>query len=412
MSDETQTMLHAVPLLALAVLYGLVSILLGISLVRERRTSWFGVGIWLLFALVATFSGLLGGLALADEDVFEGEPTWLVVGGSVAVAIPGLIMLFRGHDRSLLFAARRRVREAEQLATERGREADAISRLSATLSRTQRQPRRSGRSSTRSRRCSSPMCSCSHGSTRRPAGRSASPPAAPTRPGGRTVDRPRRRHRRGLQVARPEAIAVYDVPTAPNVNRRLAEAVAAKSAAFVPLVSEGQVAGVLVLVSRRRFVTSRIPRSTSSRASPARPRSCSSRTRSSEALRAALERESLVAEIGRRVRSELDIDTVLQVAVEETARAVGVTRCFIRLGGGEADADSRRMGRAGCRAGGRRGPNLPAMNLAARDRRTVAIADVEAAGELREDPSLGGPDTLLALGRAPRSPPRSSSSTA
>ena len=43
-------------------------------------------------------------------------------------------------------------------------------------------------------------------------------------------------------------------------------------------------------------------------------------------------------------------------------------------------------------------PNLPAMNLAARDRRTVAIADVESADELREDPSLGSPDTLLALG--------------
>ena len=123
------------------------------------------------------------------------------------------------------------------------------------------------------------------------------------------------------------------MPTAPNVNRRLAEAVAAKSAAFVPLITEGQVAGVLVVVTQTSASrTSRTPRSTSSQGLASEAALVLSRTRSSEALRAALERERLVAEIGRRVRSELDLDTVLRVAVEETAKAIGVTRCFIRLG--------------------------------------------------------------------------------
>ena len=401
MSDETETMLHAVPLLILAVLYGLVSILLGISLVRERRTSWFGVGIWLLFALVAALAGLLGGLALADQDVFEQEPTWLVIGGAIAVAIPGLIMLFRGHDRSLVFQARRRVREAEDRATEREREADAISRLSATLSRTH---------------------------TAEEAVESLFDEVeALLEPDALLLARIDEESRRALGFASRgleedwwsevtldldedtgaivnvahtrEALSVYDVPTASNVNRRLAEAVAAKSAAFIPLISEGEVAGVLVVVTRtahRHFADTEIDvvQGLASEAALAL-----SRTRSTEALRVALERERLIAEIGRRVRSELDLDTVLQVAVEETAKAIGVTRSFIRLGEqGEPMPVLAEWDAPGVEPVGDEAPNLPAMNLAARDRRTVAIADVEAASELREDPSLGSPDTLLALG--------------
>jgi PAS domain S-box-containing protein len=46
---------------------------------------------------------------------------------------------------------------------------------------------------------------------------------------------------------------------------------------------------------------------------------------------------------------------------------------------------------------GESAPNLPAMNLAARDRRTVAVGDVEASEEIG-DPSLGGARSLLDLG--------------
>ena len=54
-----------------------------------------------------------------------------------------------------------------------------------------------------------------------------------------------------MRFARDRAtIAIYDIETATNVNRRLADAVEAKSAAFVPLISEGRVAGVLVAATR------------------------------------------------------------------------------------------------------------------------------------------------------------------
>ena len=130
-------LLHAVPLLVLAGLYGLVSILLGLSLLRERRATWLGVGIWLLFTVVAAISTLVAVLALAGHDPLEGEPSWLIVLSAVAIAVPGVILLVRGHERALLVTARRRVYEAETIATERGREAAAISRLSTALSSAQ-----------------------------------------------------------------------------------------------------------------------------------------------------------------------------------------------------------------------------------------------------------------------------------
>ena len=66
------------------------------------------------------------------------------------------------------------------------------------------------------------------------------------------------------------------------------------------------------------------------------------------------------------MRSELDLDAVLEVAVSETGRALDVSRCFIRLGltgeqmtiGAEWDAD-------GIAPVGRVAGRLPVTNLAA-----------------------------------------------
>ena len=60
------------------------------------------------------------------------------------------------------------------------------------------------------------------------------------------------------------------------------------------------------------------------------------RTRSTLALAEALDRERLVMSIGRRLRTELDLDAALQAAVEEAGRALGATRCFVRLEHGRA----------------------------------------------------------------------------
>ncbi len=392
-------LLHAVPLLALAGLYGLVSIVLGVSLLRERRTSWLGVGIWLLFALLAALSAFLGGLALAGHDLVADESPWLIIAAAVAVAVPGLIVLVRGHERTLLVTARRRVSEAEQLASERGREADAISRLSATLSRTHTAEEAAVSLFDEVEALLEPdalLLARVDEELRRATGVVG---RGVDEEWWRTVELDLDEDKGAIvAVARERTpISIYDVPTAPNVNRRLAEAVGAKSAAFIPLISEGEVAGVLVAVTRshRSFTSSQLDvvQGLASEAALAL-----GRTRSNEALRAALERERLIAEIGRRVRSEHDLGTVLQVAVEETAKAVGVTRSFIRLGElGEPMPILAEWNAAGIEPVGEAAPKLPVLNLAARDRRTVAVDDVTTAPEI-EDPSLGSRDALIELG--------------
>jgi PAS domain S-box-containing protein len=201
----------------------------------------------------------------------------------------------------------------------------------------------------------------------------------------------------GVAAREREPFAVFDLAASTQAVDGLDRA-GAKSAAFIPLLSDGRVTGVLVAATVRepRFfrpaeleVLQRLADETAS---------ALGRRRSADALAAALSRERLIGELGRKVRSELDIDKVLDVAVRETARALRVSRCLIRLGEpgvpmpvvAEWKADHE-VPAAGV------SERLPASNLAARERRTVAIADVETAPEL-DDPSLGGRETVLDLG--------------
>ena len=127
-------------------------------------------------------------------------------------------------------------------------------------------------------------------------------------------------------------VVVYDIASSQQVNRGLAERSGARSAVFVPLVSEERVPAVLVLA------TTKAPRAFTGdelsliQALAAEAALAFDRARSADALADALERERLVASIGRKVRSELDLDDVLRVAVESTGSATGVSRCFLRLG--------------------------------------------------------------------------------
>jgi len=400
-SADSQTMfLHAVPLLVLAGLYGLVSLLLAVSLVRERRTTGLGLGIWLLFTLVAVISALLAVLALVDRDALAGEPSWLIVVGAVAVAIPGVIVLVRGHDRALLVTARRRVREAEEIATERGRRADAISRLSSALSHAQTAEDAARSLLDEIEAVLDPdvlLLARIDEELRTAVGLVA---RGADEDWWRSVELDLDEGSGAIVsvVHSREALSIYDAVTSTSVNRALADAVQAKSAAFIPLLSEGDVVGVLVVVtqtSRRSFTPAELEvvQGLASEAALAL-----GRARSNEALRAALGRERLIAEIGRRVRSELDLDTVLRVAVEETARAIGVSRSFVRLGErGEANSVLAEWNEPGVDSVGDAAARLPALNLAARDRRTVAVDDVETSEEIA-DPELGDLQSLRDLG--------------
>jgi PAS domain S-box-containing protein len=192
-------------------------------------------------------------------------------------------------------------------------------------------------------------------------------------------------------------LTIYDVESSPRVNRQIADRVGAKSAAFVPLISGDRVIAVLVAATtreRRPFPADEMGLLTALAAESAL---ALERARSAVQLEEALEHEQLVAAIGRKVRSEHDIDAVLRVAVEETGKALGLIRCFIRLGeSGDATPIRAEWDAPGAEPIGEASPRLAVTNLALRDQRTIAVADVANASELA-DPALGGAETLLEL---------------
>jgi PAS domain S-box-containing protein len=200
----------------------------------------------------------------------------------------------------------------------------------------------------------------------------------------------------GNAVFEGSPFAVYDASSSRIVSSRLVEATGAKSVAFVPLLAEKQVIAVLVAGSVSKPRTFASEELTLLQAIAGEAAIALDRSRSNSALAEALERERFVARITTRVRSELEIDELLRVAVEETGTALGVDRCFIRLGrvGGIPTAQWQVPGLAPIKSS----RYLAVSNLATRLGRTVAIEDVATAPELDGDESLGGRQPLLDLG--------------
>ena len=152
----------------------------------------------------------------------------------------------------------------------------------------------------------------------------------------------------------------------------------------------------------RRRASSRETSCRCCRRSPPRLRSHSIGRSSADALADALERERLVASIGRKVRSELDLDDVLRVAVEATGLC---DRCQPLLPQarrtGRADADRRRVDGSGVRSRSEPSPtDLAVSNLAARDRRTVAVGDIREESALERSDARRDGDAARA--RQPR----------
>ena len=212
----------------------------------------------------------------------------------------------------------------------------------------------------------------------------------------------------GIASAAYEAssFAVYDVSGSTRVSSRLAAEVGAKSVAFVPLISNDRVIAVISVATTddyRAFSADdlAVMQTLASEATIALER-----TRTAIALSEALARERMLASIGRRLRMELDLDSALAAAVEEVGSALEAARCFVRLGDalGELPVVAE-WTREGVASLGDDTTRLPVSNLAAREDRTVAVADIQDAPQLTE-PLLGGLEQLRSLGtRAAASTP-------
>ena len=201
-------------------------------------------------------------------------------------------------------------------------------------------------------------------------------------------------------------VSVYDCDSSSLVNPRLARTAEAKSAVFVPLIVEERVIGVMVAATtgeRRAFATEEVRLMEALAGETA---IALDRTRSSAALDRALARERLVAKISRRVRSVHDLDAITRVAVTETGRAIGASRCFIRLGEpGEAMPIRAEWWADGLEPIGDAVGVCRSRTSRLASGETVTISDVLDAPALA-DASLGSVESLSRLGTARRSPSR------
>ncbi len=403
MSTEDQAVyFNAIPLFVLAAAYLAVAAALVPTLWRERRrVSVADVALAAIFPAIGISAAVFGAVVLYDRSPVGGH-VWPPFIAIVLLLLPAFVFLRRWGEPAGVVMSGPRAREAEERVSARDRELDAVARIVNALARVQA-PVEAARTLLDEVEA---LLGTEFNALALITEDENEATGLLARSGGQDLawwsdvrvhlyNEPS-----GIASAYFEAapVSVYDVESSPLISRRLAAVAKGKSAAFVPLIVDERVMGVLVVAStqeRRAFASEdlRLMEALAGEAAIAL-----SRTRSASALDQALERERLVAKISRRVRSVHDLDAVTRVAVTETGRAIGASRCFIRLGGRDESMSVRAewfaegmkpIGPAGALA-------LPVTNLAARERRTIAIADVLAAQEL--DEKLGSIEALTALG--------------
>lgn len=190
------------------------------------------------------------------------------------------------------------------------------------------------------------------------------------------------------------AFAVYDAQASQRVSARLVEAVGARSLAYVPLIADQRVIGVIVVAStsKQRAFSGDVLTELQTLAAEAAP--------VIETLRGSGDdRESVVAQIAARIRTDSNLDAVLEHAVAAIAEALRTERCFVRLG----EPDGAMTVKAQWHDDGLEPigdlslARLAVSNLAMRNRSTITLSDVATAPEL-DDAAQGGRQGLLELG--------------
>jgi len=402
-SPEDQAVyFNALPLFISAGAYLAVAAALGPTLWRERhRVTVTDVALAAIFPAIGIAGLIFGAVVLHDRSPIGGH-VWPTFAAIVVALLPALVFLRRWSEPAGVLMSGARAREAEELAGVRDRELDAVARIVNALARVQA-PEEAARTLLDEVES---LLATEFNALALINQDEDEATGLLARSGGRDVGwwHEVRVHLHnepsGIASAYFDAapVAVYDVESSPLTSPRLAKAAQAKSAAFVPLIVDERVMGVLVAATtreRRVFAPEdlRLMDALAGEAAIALDR-----TRSASALDQALARERLAAKISRRVRSVHDLDAVTRVAVTETGGAIGASRCFIRLGGFEETMPIRAEWVAeGLKPIGAEAAALPVTNLAARERRTVAVADVLVAPEL-DDPALGSIETLTRLG--------------
>jgi PAS domain S-box-containing protein len=403
-STERQALfLNAVPLLVLAGIY-LVAAALLLPLVLRRRgdarpSEW---SVAAVFPAVGACALVLGLLVLRDHRPLAGHG-WGAFAAILLALAPAVAVVLRGGERGELVSGAGLTREAEQRTSPPDREPATVTTIKDALAGIE-DAVEAGRVVADE---IAALLDVDFTAIALLDEQGATASGLVARRDGADlawwadVDVDLRKEPSGIASAAFEGtpVQVYDAGRSSRVSARLAEAVGAKSGAWIPMIAGEQTIGVVVIATtrvHRSFTTEELE---ILRAIAAEAGLALQRTTSAAALAAALARERLVAEISRKVRSELDVQALMDVAVAETGRALDAARCFIRVvvGPGEALPVAAQWSGRGLAPIAGEPEHLPVSNLAARELRTLAVADVETAPEL-DDPTLGSRAAQLELG--------------
>ena len=334
MSQATQAVLfNGLPLLVLAAAYAAVTGAVLPVLWRDRGRAhpldWATV---LVFPGVAIAAGIFGVLVLDERRPFGGH-TWLSLAAILAATAPAALLVARWRDRAFAAGGVGKRIEAEERVSARDRELEAVADISSALGRAHDEvgaARPLVRQVAELLRVGFAAVAVVEGDGATARGVYAESAGSPA-DWWQEVRVDLRTEPSGIASAVFDAapVTVYDVASSPLVSGRLAAAVGAQSGAWIPMIAEERVIGVVVVAStdaKRAFSTDELAvlQAIASDAALALER-----LRSAAALEDALAREQRVAEIVRAIRAERDPDRIVDVAESEVKHALGLA--FVRL---------------------------------------------------------------------------------
>jgi PAS domain S-box-containing protein len=332
-AEKQALLLNAIPLLVLAALYLAASAVLAPTVWRERRQiDELELATALSFPAFGIAAAVLGVLVLVEERALGGH-LWSVLVIVVVALVPPLLVLLRRGDRAFTVARGARLREVEARSDARGRGLHSVAEASSALAQT-RDERGVARVVADAVEA---LLGVEFVSVTLIGEDDHEARGIYARGDGAELDwwpdvrLDVQTEVSGIAAAARDAapIVVADASASRIVSARLVEATGVKSVAFVPMISEQRVLGVLALGPTKQQRTFDDEELALTQALAAEGALALERARSASALGEALERERVLARISRRVRSDVDLEALMDVAVTETGKALGASACLI-----------------------------------------------------------------------------------
>jgi PAS domain S-box-containing protein len=332
LSQATEAVLFdGAPLLLLAAVYAAVAGAVLPVLWRDRsRAHVLDWAVVLVFPGVAIAAGIFGVLVIQDERPFGGH-VWLSFVACIAALAPALLLLVRWRERAFVAGGIGRAVEAEERVSLRDRELGAVADISVALSRA-RDASEAARPLARHVAELTGAGFVGVAVVTKPGEEAAGVYAE--REGGEAswwadVRVDLRDEPSGIASAVFDGapVTVYDVESSPLISARLATMVGAKSGAWIPMIAEDRVVGVLVIATtgaKRVFAPEELGllQAIAGEAALALDR-LSSAAQLVDALnenRRRLEQQAALLHAAQVVTSELELDLVLDRLVEEVTK--------------------------------------------------------------------------------------------